>query len=262
MNFKTFQLIINGCNPVGTDIEKIVQRGNGKYEHGNEVYLIEQKNVDERYIWMYCQYENAKLYGEVVLDTKREIERKNTRKRNEIELRKQLFIIYDIEENLLYLSDMSKKSFVKEYLIDILHTEVIIKNIYASLEEFQNSIKRLKKLKFTQYYNVQNMLGDESIFLKEANALGLDLPNKITMQVEYQNSLIGNIKEGLQKIKYKKEKGYFEDIILIGEDDQGIEQNFNFSSLVKNIVINISKNENEQYDNKEVEQLFFDKIRS
>lgn len=80
-----------------------------KYEHRNEVYLIERKYVENRYLWMYCQYDNSKLYGEVVLDTMKEKQHKNTRKKNEVELRKQLFVIIDSETHLVYISDIAKR---------------------------------------------------------------------------------------------------------------------------------------------------------
>lgn len=261
MNFKTLHLIIESHNPINNDIDKLITFGKNKYIHKNEVYLIEKKYVENRYLWMYCQYDNCKLYGEVVLDTKEEKQRKNTRKKNEIELRKQLFIVFDVETGLLYLSDIAKKSIVKAYLSEELQADVIIKNVYASLDEFQESVTHLKRLKFTQYRNIQNSIDNESIFMQQVSALGLDMPDKITMQIEYPNTFIGNIKNGIQNIKKKREQGYFSDIILIGEDDEGIEQSFNFASVVKNLEIITRKNEDERYDKDEVERCFFEKIR-
>ena len=69
------------------------------------------------------------------------------------------------------------------------------------------------------------------------------------------------LRNGIQNIKQKREQGYFKDIVLIGVDDSGIEQSFDFSSVVKNIEILTRKNEDERYDNEEVERCFFEKIR-
>lgn len=176
-------MIVEGKTLSNVDISKIVSDGRNKYEHINEVYLIEKEYVENRYLWMYCQYDNAKLYGEVVLDTKREKKLKNTRKKNEVELRKQLFVIIDIQTQLVYISDISKKSVVKEYLSEELQADVIVKNVYSSLEEFQEAVKYLKKLKFTQHRNIQNVADNESIFMQQVNEMGLDMPEKITMQI-------------------------------------------------------------------------------
>ena len=204
---------------------------------------------------------NSKLYGEIVLDTEKEKQHKNTRKKNEIELRKQLFLILDTESHLLYLSDIAKKGAIKTYFSEELQADIIIKNLYSSLDEFQKSVKILKKLKFTQYRNISNTLDKESIFMQQANELGLDMPEKIMMQIEYPNTFIGDLKNGIQILKKKKDQGYFNDIILIGEDDFGIEQSFDFTSVIKNIEIAVRKNEDDRYDENEVERSFFEKIR-
>lgn len=261
LKFKALHIIIEGHNSIYDDVEKIISFGKNKYEYNNEVFLIEKKIVDNRYLWMYCQYENSKLYGEIVLDTEKEKQHKNTRKKNEIELRKQLFLILDTESQLLYLSDITKKGAIKAYFTEELQADIIIKNLYSSLDEFQKSVKILKKLKFTQYRNISNTLDKESIFMQQANELGLDMPEKIMMQIEYPNTFVGNLKNGIQILKKKKDQGYFSDIILIGEDDFGIEQSFDFTSIIKNIEVAVKKNEDDRYDENEVERNFFEKIR-
>lgn len=99
------------------------------------------------------------------------------------------------------------------------------------------------------------------IFMQQANELGLDMPDKIMMQIEYPNTFVGNLKNGIQILKKKKDQGYFSDIILIGEDDFGIEQSFDFTSIIKNIEVAVKKNEDDRYDENEVERNFFEKIR-
>jgi len=80
------------------------------------------------------------------------------------------------------------------------------------------------------------------------------------MQVEYTDTLIGKVKNGMQELKQKRDQGLFTDIIVIGEDDFGIEQSFDFRSVIKNIEINVNKNEDDRYNDKEVEDRFFEKI--
>lgn len=64
----------------------------------------------------------------------------------------------------------------------------------------------------------------------------------------------------MQELKQKRDQGLFTDIIVIGEDDFGIEQSFDFRSVIKNIEINVNKNEDDRYNDKEVEDRFFEKI--
>lgn len=260
MQFKTCQLIIETSNKIEDDMNTVVTLGNSKMIYNNEIYYIIKKIVKKKYLWLYCQYDNAKLYGDIVVDTKNEKEHKNTRKKTNIELRQQLFVVYDFDSHVLYLNNINKKNFVKKYIAEILQVEVTIKNIYASLIEFQNSIKALKKLKFTQYYNIMNAGKKNTIFMQQVNELGLDMPDKITMQIEYPNIPIGSIKNGLQNIKERRDMGIFQDIVLIGIDDTGVEQHFDFTSLIKNIDLNVEKNENERFDPAEIEKCFFQRI--
>lgn len=260
MKFKTLHMIIDGYNLLYNDIKKIVNHGSNKYEYHKEVYLLKKDIIDNRYLWIYCQYDNAKLYGEVVLDTEKEEQLKNTRRKNQIELRKQLFVVFDINTQILYINDYTKKGFIKAYIADVLQTKVIIKNIYASLEEFQSAVKLLKRVKFTQYRNVINSLDNESIFMQQTNSLGLDLPEKITMQIEYSNTLMGTVKNGMQTLKQKLNQGFFSDIIVIGEDEFGIEQSFDFRSIIKNIEVTAIKNEDDRYDDVEIKSKIFEKL--
>ena len=229
------------------------------FSKSNEDYLMREIL---RYIGRATSHENIRISPEVFSFTEdEEKQHKNTRKKYEIELRKQLFLILDTESQLLYLSDITKKGAIKAYFTEELQADIIIKNLYSSLDEFQKSVKVLKKLKFTQYRNISNTLDKESIFMQQANELGLDMPEKIMMQIEYPNTFVGNLKNGIQILKKKKDQGYFSDIILIGEDDFGIEQSFDFTSIIKNIEVAVRKNEDDRYDENEVERNFFEKIR-
>ena len=84
MQFKTCQLIIETPNKIEDDMNKVVTLGNSKMIYNNEIYYIIKKIVKNKYLWLYCQYDNAKLYGDIVVDTKNEKEHKNTRKKTNI----------------------------------------------------------------------------------------------------------------------------------------------------------------------------------
>lgn len=112
MKFKTLQMIIDGHNSLYDYIKNIIQYGSNKYHYNKEVYLINKSIIKDRYLWMYCQYDNSKLYGDVVFDTEKEKQIKNKRRKNEIELRKQLFCAFDIESQILYINDYTKKGII------------------------------------------------------------------------------------------------------------------------------------------------------
>lgn len=261
MKFKNFQLIIDGDVPKKSDIQNIFNLGMS-YEknHGSDWYEITKDIIEDRFLWLYCEYDNSKLYNENVLNGENDEKEANPRTKSQVELRKQLFICYDMNTNLLYMNNIDKRSFVKHYISYTLQKKVDIKNIYATLEDFQNAVKSIKTLKFVQLNNLMNRIPD-SIFQQQANIYGLDSPSKITLQVDYAKTPVKEIKNALQNLKNKKQLGEFESIILIGLDDQEIEQSFDFSSIIKAIEITIIKNENSRFDPHEVMLNFLNRIR-
>lgn len=106
--------------------------------------------LEERFLWMSCRFDNAELYTDHVWNSESKQKENNPRKKSQIECRKQLFVCYDIEKCLLYISDMQKRAFLSNYLEEILGKDVKIKNILKSIEDFQNIVKTLKRVTFIQ----------------------------------------------------------------------------------------------------------------
>ena len=261
MKFKNCQLIINDEKPQKADIQKVAEQGL-KYikNYGNDWYEIDKLFLEDRFLWLYCEYDNSKLYNENVFDGVNDEKVENPRSKNQVELKKQLFACYDISTGFIYLNNLEKRGFISHYIQDILQKNVVIKNIYSSLDDFQNAVKFIKALKFVQKRNVMNIAKD-SIFEQFNNIYGLDNPERVKMQVEYDNTPIGQLKNMIQNVKAKKFTGEFEDIILIGRDDNDVEQSFDFSSLMKSIEVTVDKNDNGRYDPNSIKNEFLNKIR-
>lgn len=261
MKFKNFQLIIDQKEPLRDDIIKISEQGLGIVkDYSSDWYEIKKEFIENRFLWIYCQYNNANIYREVVLDGDHDIERKNPRTKNQVELHKQVFFCYDCKTNLFYTDNLEKRGFIKYYFKDTLQKDIILKNVYASLDDFQEKVKAITGFKFIQMRNIANLL-DDSIFQKQANIFGLDLPEKISMSVDYGLKPIGAIKGLLQNFKHWHDIGSFEKILLIGVDDNEVEQTFDFSSLMQHIELSVKKDDNERYDAEEVRVEFLNNIR-
>ena len=100
-----------------------------------------------------------------------------------------------------------------------------------------------------------------SIFEQTANIYGFDAPQRMYMKLDYNSTPIKKMKDFINKLKSKRDIGEFEDIIIVGEDDNGIEHSFDFSSIIKSISIEPSKNENGQYFAKDVKKHLLSEIR-
>lgn len=60
---------------------------------------------------------------------------------------------------------------------------------------------------------------------------------------------------------FNKRRNEFEDVVIIGCDDDGVEHTFDFSSVLKHFTISPSKDENEHFDPFEVRTLLLQELR-
>lgn len=113
------------------------------------------------------------------------------------------------------------------------------------------------RFRYTQVRNLFSQTGD--IFKQVSDILGLDTPEKIQMKVAYGDIPV-HIGRSLVE-RFHRNKDQFEDVIIIGCDDEGVEQTFDFSSIIKRIEITPQKDENEHYDPQEVRSLLLAELR-
>ena len=261
MKFKTFQLIIDSQTPCIADLNKIAHMGNiSDKNYYNDWYKIEPRMIEGQFLWFYVQHENAQLYGETVLDGAADKEMENTRPPTQVELKHQFFACYDINEKILYLSDYTKKGFMQHYIGNILQKEALIKNIYASLEDFEANIITLERVSFVQAQNLYNMIPG-SMFQKQSDLLGFGVPDKLKMQAFYGCNVDHTTKARMHHMKKMHEEGNFEHIVLIGKDDKDVEQSYNFSSILESLEVTIMKDHAGRYHNDDVMQAFILAVR-
>lgn len=260
MKFKTFQLFVDKKFMELDEMKKICEDGEPTFRHNKEFFEIELEILENRFLWMSCQYDNAELYIEHVWDSVSQKRENNPRKKSQIECRKQLFVCYDCDTNVLYINDMQKRAFLSEYFSVILNKNVGTKNIIRSLDDFQQIVNTLKQVKFIQQRNIMTT-STGSIFEQTANIYGFDAPQRMYMKLDYNSTPIKKMKGFIHKLKSKRDIGEFEDIIIVGEDDNGIEHSFDFSSIIKSVIIEPSKNENGQYFAQDVKNHLLSEIR-
>lgn len=261
MKFRNFQLLIADSVPTVGVLQNLCNIGLSVVkDYGSDWYEVQKEVLEDRFLWMYCEYDNATIYNENVLNGENDAKEQNPRSRSQVELRKQLFVCYDITTRLLYMSNIEKRGFVKHYISHTLQKDASMKNIYTSLDEFQDAVTTIKGLKFVQQRNFMNLV-PESIFQQQANLYGLDCPEKITMQVDYGGTPVAQVKGTLQNFKQWRDAGQFESIILIGLDDAQVEQSFDFSSMIQAIELSVAKDGNGRYDPAVVKRDFLNRIR-
>lgn len=259
MKFHSLLMYINDGIPNTQTCRRLMEIGPPSHRKGKFLFSVEKDFIADRFLWLYFQYDNERLYTDTVLDTVDNAEKGNPRPKNQVELRFQLFACYDLQRQRLYVNDYNRKTVVADYIADALQVSVYIKNVYTSIDDFLAVSKQLKSATFTQHRTLCTQDPD-SIFRKQVNLYGLDLPERSKFHVDYGNSPIGIVKTTLQNLGLRRDRGEFEEIIVVGIDDQGFENSFNFSSMISSVEIEVHRNENDRFEPNSVRARLLGKI--
>lgn len=261
MQFCNFLLRVNGTREATlNDFKEVIQKGIRTYRPDRQKYLysINMDIIDDRFFWMACDYDDAKSFRNYVVNRESGEKEPNPRTKDQIEPRRQFFACYDCKTHFLYLNDLTRRRFLQQYLSDSLQKEFQINNIYTSVDEFCDKIKAIRGFQFTQINNLFSRNSD--IFTQIGNIWGQDLPNKLQLKITYGDI---PVHQGGRKLVdlFNHHKEEFEDVIITGCDDKGMEHTFDFSSVLKHCVIHPIKDENEHFDPIEVQQLLLAELR-
>ena len=261
MKFCNFLLRVDGTREASLDdFKDVIQKGLRTYkpERQKNLYSIEMEIVEDRFFWMSCDYDNAVGFRDYVVNKGTGEKEPNPRSKEQIEPRQQFFACYDCETHFLYMNDMTRQPFLKQYLSDTIQKDFQINNVYTSVDEFCSRIKTIRGFQYTQ---VDNIFGRNSdLFAQVGNLWGQDLPSKIQLKISYGDVPVhGGGRQIIDRISHHKEE--FENVIIIGGDDDGVEHTFDFSSVLKHIEIHPLKDENDHLDPVEVRTLLLNELR-
>jgi hypothetical protein len=74
------------------------------------------------------------------------------------------------------------------------------------------------------------------------------MPNRSKVKLDYGDTPIGAIRDAMRNWKVKREAGEFEDIVVVGKDDRGVEEVFNFQTVISSVEANVIKDDNGRFD--------------
>lgn len=260
MRFINFLLRVDGIGDASIDdCIGVVEKGLKTYNPEGQKYLyaIETEIVEGRFFWMSCEYDDATRFRDYVVNQETGDKEPNPRRKNQIEPRLQFFACYDTKNHFLYLNDLNRRSFFQQYLSDAVQKAFSINNIYASVDEFCRRVKSIRGFTYTQVDNLYARSGE--IFQQVGDMWGLDLPSKVQMKISYGDIPVHKGKVLIDRLHRHKEE--FENVVVVGCDDVGVEQTFDFSSILKHIQIQPGKDENEHFNPEEIKSLLLDKLR-
>lgn len=260
MKFGTFLLRVNGTHDATLDdLKRVCEIGKKTFQPDRQknLYVVDTNIIDERFFWLACDYDDATSFRDYVVNQNTGEKEPNPRTKSQVEPRKQFFACYDTVNHFLYINDLNRRNTLMWYLSDAIQKEFVVNNVYSSVDEFCNRIRCIRGFRYTQVRNLFSQTGD--IFKQVSDIWGLDAPEKIQMKVAYGDIPV-HIGRSLVE-RFHRNKDQFEDVIVIGCDDEGVEQTFDFSSIIKRIEITPQKDENEHYDPQEVRRLLLAELR-
>lgn len=261
MRFGTFLLRVDGVREAELeDFKTVVDHGPKIFqpEHQRYLYVIETEIIENRFFWMSCEYDDAVRFRNYVVDSTTGEREPNPRKKSQVEPRQQFFACYDTEKHILYASDLNKRAFLQVYLEHATQKKFYINNVYASVDEFCARVKSIRGFHFIQVDNMFARQGE--VFNQISDIWGVDAPNKIKLSISYPDIPIHGGGRGLVD-RIHRDKNQFENVIIIGCDDDGVEQTFDFSSIIKRVTISPFKDDDAHYDSLEVKTLLLAELR-
>lgn len=247
MKFSAMLLYVNDRLPILSVLKQLQQVARPLYRKGNYLYDIEQELVADRFYWMYFQYENENLYSNRVIDVTDDSVKENPRPKSQVEMRNQLFACYDLKNGKLYVSEYAKKAAVTNYISEMLQASVYTKNVFTSIDDFLGVATKLRSVSFTQKDNLFNR-SDDSIFKKQANIYGLDLPMRSKVKLDYGDTPIGAIRNTMRDWKIKRDSSEFDEVAIVGVDDEGFEKTFDFVTMISSVEVNVIKDDDCRYE--------------
>lgn len=261
MRFCNFLLRVDNKREAAIDdFKTLIEIGRKTYIPSNQKYLysIDMEIVDARFFWMTADYDDAARFRDYVINQETGEKEPNPRTKEQIEPRQQFFACYDCEQHMLYLNDLNRRRFLQKYLSGELNKRFSINNVYASVDEFCKRIKTLRGFQYTQVANL--FIGKNDLFARIGNLYGQDLPSKLQLKITYGDLAVHGGGKGVIDTLCRH-RNEFENVIIIGGDDEGVEHTFDFSSVLKHITITPQKDENEHFDPLEVRTLLLKELR-
>lgn len=223
------------------DFENIPITYNTKFTSEDVVYDIDIEKIYNNFIWIYAKYGNPKPCPRDLYDNVKQKYLQNNRKKNQVEMKNQLFALYSKEKQILYCSSSKKRSLLKNLLKNILQKEIDISNIYIDIGEFEQKIKQLDVIKFSSTDN----LFTQNVPLNKAfkNYLGIDTDINFKIEISCQTDSKNLIDKILFRIRQATNQMEINDLILVGKSNEEFEEIFNQGTFTKKFEIYLNEND-------------------
>ncbi len=262
LDFSTFILYIDDKIPTAEILKPVFDQSNDNFSLNDTHYLITKTTIEEEYFWLYAKYGSSTPYSSTVFNTQSKKEEGNPRAIIEVETHRQLFGLYSVANQTLYLSNKKKKIFFQKYLESKLNRDVSIKAFFKDVDEFIDQIKSVEKVKFVAKRNLFSSKGEiMRIFPSPEDVYGLGMPEEFSLEATFKNQRPTDVfKRQLKKMVQWKDSYEADSLLCVGLDDQNFETIFNADSFIQKISMAAVKDSQGMYDPEEIKRGLISKI--
>ena len=249
-----------GKNLTPNDYETILQ----------EEYKIDIKNKNsleeirikahEDFIWIFLKQGTAKPRSEEVYNLDTSGYEENPRRKEQVELNKQSYLVIHRKSNRCFVSNLKKADHFADHLSLILSKEIGLTPAFKSIEEISENLKTLEEVTFV----VQNNLFSDNnkpveLFEEGLSYLGIDRPDELHIKAKFINS--SKIKS--VRTLYKKLFGNpsFSYISCTCKDAKQLPYILNLDGICRKISIRTERNESGLYNDAAIINLFSEEFK-
>ena len=262
LDFSTFYMLVDGDIPSAEDLNPVFATPEDEYFGKDTQYLISKKILDDKYYWLFARYGKSFPYSSTVYNTDNQVEEDNPRRTYQIEPHNQLFALYSINSQILYLSNLKKKSWLEEYLKARLERNVVIRTFYKSADDFIKQIKSvgtvkfgIKKDMFSQKAGVMDIVPHPKDFW------GFDMPERFLLETHFSHAkLTDRFIAQFKEMVGRKNNNELESLVCIGYNEENIATIYNVDNFIQKVSVDARKNNEGLYDPDTVQQALIGKI--
>ena len=205
-------------------------------------YEVSFEKIDE-YIWLAVTFGSPDPRDEELTNINNGSKKNNPRDISEAELLKQLFCLYDFTKQILYLSNLQKKSFIEKIFKEKTGKLFIVKSFYKSKDEFIEILKSVNEISFTEVRNVFQMNSRQRQAL--IDLAGTDSPENFTIKANYSKPSL--LKEFISQLHNGWVNESIKDLVVRGLDQDNFDVVFNNDTFTRKIEISSSRDTNGKY---------------
>lgn len=132
-----------------SDISAIELNKNFIFNWNNISYDFNFELELERFLWISIKYGNPSPCPQNVYDKKKNTYRNNPRTEDLVEMRHQVFALYDLETSCFYTNNSMKKNVIACFFKENYKLEIEFRKIYQNIDVFKEKVSRLKTINFT-----------------------------------------------------------------------------------------------------------------